>query len=179
MFSILSVVGMHMYANINTNIQSWIIMLHYYDVWHPPFCHRSAKILHQTHELCLCAIVTCCRYFYQVQLLSKRFLGLSSHLQELHSYTLKPSIWRKSKSYQWCKSLVVTGRGVVPTTYPSGSECSTTDPPGCGQNKKGNCLLHMYCHNQWDIVFWTNDHYCITPFHHYNVNTIINCMAII
>jgi hypothetical protein len=27
---------------------------------------------------------------------------------------------------------VVTGRGVEPTTYCSESECSTSEPPGCG-----------------------------------------------
>jgi hypothetical protein len=55
------------------------------------------------------------------------FLGLSSHPQELLSYTLKSSIWRESEGYHWFKSLMVTGRGVEPTTYRSGSECPITE----------------------------------------------------
>jgi hypothetical protein len=53
-------------------------------------------------------------WFFYV-LADTRVLGLSSHPQELPSYTQKPSIWRESESYQWFKTLVVTGRGVDPT----------------------------------------------------------------
>jgi hypothetical protein len=70
-------------------------------------------------------------------------LCLSSHPQELPPYILKPIIWRESEGYQWFKSLVVTGRGIEPTTYRSGSECSTSEPPGCGRVQKTTLIYKV------------------------------------
>jgi hypothetical protein len=77
--------------------------------------------------------LACITWFFYVhcdsRYTSPRFIVPSARVAFLH---LQPSIWRESESYQWLKSLVVTGRGIEPTTYRSGSECSTTELPGCG-----------------------------------------------
>jgi hypothetical protein len=72
-------------------------------------------------------------------------LGLFSHPQELPPYTIKPSICRESESYQWFKSLVVTGRGIEPSTYRSESECSTTELPGCCQYCRKSNIFCTAC----------------------------------
>jgi hypothetical protein len=76
--------------------------------------------------------LACVTWFFYVLCDSRytdpRFIFSSARVAFLHP---KAEHWQKSEGYQWFKSLVVTGRGVEPMTYRSGSECSTSEPLSC------------------------------------------------